>query len=107
MKRPVVGSDFRSNISQGVKGSPIKLTQLEIDECIKATKVVDGVLIGVDFIPSKNREKEPPYFLEVNSSPGMLGIEEATKEFVVKTVLKKFMDREHWKKPKPVLGLHD
>ena len=29
------------------------------------------VLTGVDFIPSKNREKEPPYILEVNHSPNL------------------------------------
>ena len=62
MKR-IVGKDFRSNISQGSSAQPIELTQLELDECIKAAKAVDGLIVGVDFIPSKNREKLPPYML--------------------------------------------
>jgi len=100
MKR-TVGKDFRSNVSQGADATPIKLTQLELDECIKAAKAVDGLLVGVDFIPSKNREKDPPYMLEVNSSPGFLGIEEATKQSITKVVLEKYMNRELWKASKP------
>ena len=52
----------------------IKLTELEIEECLKAAKAVGGYWTAIDFIPSKNRDKEPPYFLEVNSSPGTEGI---------------------------------
>ena len=106
MKR-TIGKDFRSNVSQGAEAKPIELTQLELDESIKAAKAVDGLLVGVDFIPSKNREKDPPYFLEVNSSPGFLGIEEATKQSVTKTVLQKFKNRENWRIPEPVSGLYD
>ena len=95
MKR-IVGTDFRSNISQGASATHIELTQLELDECIKAAKAVDGLIVGVDFIPSKNREKIPPYMLEVNSSPGFLGIEEAVKESVTKVVLEKYMNRDIW-----------
>ena len=102
------GEDFRSNISQvGVVGAPIKLTQIEYEECIKAAKAVDGLLVGVDFIPSKNREKDPPYIIEVNSSPGFLGIEEATKQPVTKMVLDKFKNRENWRIPEPISGLYD
>ena len=78
MKRPVIEGDFRSNVSQGSKPQNIKLTELEIEETLKAAKAVGGYWTAVDFIPSKNREKEPPYFLEVNSSPGTEGIEDAT-----------------------------
>ena len=106
MKR-FIGKDFRSNVTQGGAAAPIKLTQLEINESIKAAQAVDGILVVVDFIPSKNREKDPPYFLEVNSSPGFLGIEEATKQSVTKTVLQKFKNRENWRIPEPVSGLYD
>ena len=36
---------------------------------------VDGDVVGVDFIPAKDREKDKPYFIEVNSTPGLMGIE--------------------------------
>ena len=74
MARPVIEGDFRSNVSQGSKPKNIKLTELEIEETLKAAKAVGGYWTAVDFIPSKNRDKEPPYFLEVNSSPGTEGI---------------------------------
>ena len=93
MKRPVIEGDFRSNVSQGSKPEKIKLTELEIEECLKASKAVGGYWTAVDFIPSKNREKQPPYMLEVNSSPGTEGIEEATKMNIAKEVITHFADK--------------
>jgi RimK family alpha-L-glutamate ligase len=95
MKRPVIEGDFRSNVSQGSKPENIKLTELEIEECLKASKAVGGYWTAVDFIPSKNREKEPPYFLEVNSSPGTEGIEDATKMNIAKEVIQHFANGEN------------
>ena len=71
MKRPVNEGDFRSNVSQGSKPQKLELTELEIEESLKAarSKAVNGLWTGVDFIPSKNRTKEPPFIIEVNSSP--------------------------------------
>ena len=65
MKRKVIVDDFRSNVSLGEKAESIELTNLEKEECIKVSKMVKGQIVGVDFIPSKNRETEKPYFLEV------------------------------------------
>ena len=95
MKRPVIEGDFRSNVSQGSKPENIKLTELEIEECLKASKAVGGYWTAVDFIPSKNREKEPPFFLEVNSSPGTEGIEDATGMNIAKDVIKHFAKEEN------------
>ena len=92
MKRPVIEGDFRSNVSQGSKPEKIKLTELEIEESLKAGKAVNGLWTAVDFIPSKNREKEPPFMLEVNSSPGTEGIEEATGLNIAKAVIDHFQD---------------
>jgi ribosomal protein S6--L-glutamate ligase len=98
MKRPIVKGDFRSNVSQGSKPLTHKLTELEKSESLRAAKAVDGVLVGVDFIPAKNREKDSPYFLEVNNVPGLNGIEEALKSegSVVEKILKKLHDRGLW-----------
>jgi len=95
MKRPVIEGDFRSNVSQGSVPVNIKLTELEIEECLRAAKAVNGLLSAVDFIPSKNREKEPPYFLEVNSSPGTEGIEDATKLNISNIVISYFANKDN------------
>ena len=95
MKRPVIEGDFRSNVSQGSKPQKIQLTELEIEESLKAAKAVNGLWVAVDFIPSKNREKEPPFMLEVNSSPGTEGIEEATRLNIAKSVITHFQEKQN------------
>ena len=109
MKRPVPEGEFRSNVAQGSEPVAHELTPLEREECIKAAKSVDGLVTGVDFIPSPDREEEKPYFIEVNSTPGLIGIEEVllktpthkygvkTKFSITKEVLKKFFNRARWK----------
>ena len=96
MRRDVLEGDFRSNISQGAKAKTLQLTKLEIEKCIEAAKAVGGIWTGVDFIPSKNREKDEPFFIEVNSSPGTEGVEEATKRNVSKEIIEYFEDRDNW-----------
>ena len=90
MQREVVEGDFRSNFSQGSKVKPYKLTELEIEQVLLAAKALGGILSAVDFIASKNPQKNPPYILEVNSSPGTEGIEEANKKNIVKDILEYF-----------------
>jgi ribosomal protein S6--L-glutamate ligase len=87
MKRDVVEGDFRSNVSQGAKVKEYKLTELELEQCLLAAKAIDGSWTAVDFIPSKNPKKVPPYILEVNHSPGTEGIEKATGDNIVKKVI--------------------
>ena len=87
MKRDVVEGDFRSNVSQGAKVKEYKLTELELEQCLLAAKAIDGSWTAVDFIPSKNPKKDPPYILEVNHSPGTEGIEKATGDNIVKKVI--------------------
>jgi hypothetical protein len=98
MKRPVIEGDFRSNVSQGSKPSKIKLTELEIEASLQAAKAVGGVWSAVDFIPSKNRVKEPPFVIEVNSSPGTEGIEEASGQNISKEIIDFFADKTNWVK---------
>ena len=98
MKRPVIEGDFRSNVSQGSKPEKLELTELEIEESLKAAKAVNGVWTAVDFIPSKNRTKEPPFIIEVNSSPGTEGMEEATGRNISKEILEFFSDKKNWVK---------
>ena len=90
MQRDVLEGDFRSNYSQGAKVKSYDLTDLEIEQCLRAAKAINGLFTAVDFIPSEDTENKPPYILEVNSSPGTEGIEEANDKNIVKEVLEYF-----------------
>ena len=100
MKRPIVKGDFRSNVSQGSEPEIHELTELEISESLRAAKAVGGDVVGVDFIPAKNREKDKPFFIEVNSNPGLKGIEGVfSKQFsMTKKILTTYMNRDNWRK---------
>ena len=90
MERKVIEGDFRSNVSQGSKVASYKLSDLEIEQCLLASKSVNGVWTAVDFIPSEDSKTKPPYILEVNHSPGTAGIEKATGKNIVKEVIQHF-----------------
>ena len=96
MKREVISDgDFRSNVSLGAESSAFELTEIEARDSIIAAKSVSGRLVGVDFIPAKNREKEQPYVLEVNAMPGFGGIEKI-KKGLTKEILEYFKNRDNW-----------
>ena len=107
IKRPIVKKDFRSNVSLGSVPEILTLTKLEQDHVEKAAKVVDGLWVGVDFIPAKNREKDSPIFIEINSTPGTKGYKKATKENIAKDILTTFKDRTTWLKTKPFTSIYD
>ena len=99
MKRIVIKGDVRSNASLGAKTEEIELTDLEKTEAIKIAKASKCNLVGVDLIPSKDREKEKPYCLEVNANLGYAGIENALSgKSITKQILKHFMNKENWRK---------
>ena len=97
MKRNKITGDFRRNMSQGSEAEQVELTEMEKDQCLQAAKAVNGQWVGVDFIPSKNREKDAPFILEVNHSPGTAGISKIMKGNMSDLVIKKYMDRDIWK----------
>ena len=105
MQRDTVKGDFRSNVHLGSKVQKYELTDKEKEDCIRAAKSVNGVWVGVDFIPSKDRENEGPFILEVNSSPGTSGFDEATGKDVTKHILKNFMNKENWWKTSILAGV--
>jgi len=105
MKRKKIIDDFRSNISQGAEAEEIELTDLEKETCLIAAKAVNGQWVGVDFIPADNREKDAPYILEVNQSPGSQGISEAIGEEVCEIVIDDYFDRNIWKKSATECGV--
>ena len=96
MKREVISDgDFRSNVSLGAESAAFELTEIEEKDSITAAKSVFGRLVGVDFIPAKNREKEQPYVLEVNAMPGFGGIEKI-KKGLTREILEHFKNRDNW-----------
>lgn len=74
IQREAQKGEFRSNIHMGGKASIIKITAEERRLAIKAAKVLNLPVAGVDII----RSNKGPMVLEVNSSPGLEGIEGAT-----------------------------
>lgn len=74
MKRTGKEGDFRSNLHRGGKAEAIKLTKLERQTAILAAKSLGLGVAGVDMLQS-NRG---PLVMEVNSSPGLEGIERST-----------------------------
>ena len=105
MKRNKITDDFRSNASQGATVELIEMTELEKEECLKAAKGVNGQWVGVDYIPAKNRVKNPPYILEVNHSAGSKAISEAIESDITKMVLKLYFDRDIWRKEPKQCGV--
>lgn len=74
MMRQSLDDDFRSNIHQGGTGKVIKLTDEEQKVALRATKAMGLQICGVDLI----RSDRGPLVLEVNSTPGLEGIESVT-----------------------------
>ena len=85
-------------MARGLRTSSVKPAVITKD-VEKAAKAVDGLWVGVDIFPSKDRNKIPPTFIEINSTPGTRGYRKATGENLPKDVLEKFMNRELWLKP--------
>ena len=71
MQRVAPQGEFRSNVHRGAATKHINLTPEEEEIAIKSTKVLGLSVAGVDLM----RSKRGPLVLEVNSSPGLQGIE--------------------------------
>lgn len=94
MKRQGNEGEFRSNLHQGGSGSLIKLTKEEKNAALTAAKAMDLQIAGVDMLQSKRG----PLILEVNSSPGLEGIEKTTEKdiasFIIKYIEKAIEERK-------------
>lgn len=74
MKRQGLPGEFRSNLHRGGSANVIELTKAERETAIKAAKKLGLAIAGVDMLQSSRG----PLVMEVNSSPGLEGIEGAT-----------------------------
>jgi ribosomal protein S6--L-glutamate ligase len=83
MERQSLDDDFRSNIHQGGKGKITKLSQEERRAALKAARAMGLQICGVDMV----RSSRGPLILEVNSSPGLEGVELATDRDIAKSII--------------------
>lgn len=74
MKRTGAEGDFRSNLHRGGSAEPIKITPEERSTAIRSAKAMGLNVCGVDML----RSNHGPVVMEVNSSPGLEGVEKAT-----------------------------
>ncbi len=90
MKRKAKPGEFRSNVHLGGSVENYELNEQEKESAIKAAKVLGLSVAGVDLIQS-NRG---PLVLEVNSSPGLEGIEKASGIDVADKIIE-YLEDEH------------
>lgn len=79
MKRTGAEGDFRSNLHRGGSAKSVRITKEERETALRAAKAFELGLAGVDLL----RSETGPKVLEVNSSPGMEGIEGSTGKNIV------------------------
>ncbi len=84
MERRAKIGDFRSNIHRGGTTHLAKLADEERLTAIHATKIIGLHVAGVDLL----RSNRGPLVMEVNSSPGLEGIEKATKKNIAEIIIK-------------------
>ncbi len=84
MKRQAKEGEFRSNLHRGGTAELIELSDEEEDAAIKSARVMGLGIAGVDMLQSERGA----LILEVNSSPGLEGIEAATKKDIAKEIIR-------------------
>ena len=94
MKRQAIVGEFRSNLHRGGSASVIQLSPEERATAIKAVKKLGLGIAGVDLLQSKRG----PLVMEVNSSPGLEGIEGATGIDIAGKIIE-YVERNEFNKP--------
>ena len=83
MKRQGKDGEFRSNLHRGGSANIVKLDADELKVAINAARALKLPVCGVDILQSARG----PLLLEVNSTPGLEGIEEATGKNIAKSII--------------------
>lgn len=83
MERTAQAGEFRSNLHRGGTAKIIKLTPKERKTAVEASKVLGLKISGVDLL----RSERGPLVMEVNSSPGLEGIETSTEKDVAGSII--------------------
>lgn len=88
MMRQGKEGEFRSNIHRGGAGTTVKITPEERSTATRAAKIMGLNVAGVDIL----RSNHGPVVMEVNSSPGLEGIEKTTSKDVAGLIIE-FVER--------------
>jgi ribosomal protein S6--L-glutamate ligase len=83
MMRQGPEGEFRSNLHRGGSATKIKLTPEERSTAVRSAKILGLKVAGVDML----RSNHGPVVMEVNSSPGLEGIERATGKDIASTII--------------------
>ena len=89
MKRQAPQGEFRSNLHRGGSASIVKITPRERETAVKAARIMGLNVAGVDIL----RSDRGPLVMEVNSSPGLEGIEKATGKDIANLIVE-FIEKE-------------
>ena len=84
MKRQAKEGEFRSNLHRGGTAELVQLSEDEEKAALKAARVLKLGIAGVDMLQSK----KGPMIMEVNSSPGLEGIEAATGKDIARAIIR-------------------
>ncbi len=95
MLRQAAPGEFRSNLHRGGSASDVKLTPEERSTAIRSAKATGLRVCGVDML----RSKHGPVVMEVNSSPGLEGIETVTGIDVAGAIVRYIEERVASDKP--------
>jgi ribosomal protein S6--L-glutamate ligase len=83
MRRQAPKGDFRSNLHRGGSARAVEASRTEQEVAVRAAGVIGLGVAGVDLI----RSKRGPLVLEINSSPGLEGIEAATGVDIARAII--------------------
>jgi ribosomal protein S6--L-glutamate ligase len=83
MKRQAKDGEFRSNLHRGGTPSLVRITPEERSTAVRAARIIGLNVAGVDIL----RSNHGPVVMEVNSSPGLEGIERATGKDIAGTMI--------------------
>ena len=78
MRRVAQGQEFRSNVHKGGKTERVELDSAYKETAIRAARIIGLGIAGVDMLEGK----DGPQIMEINSSPGLKGIENCTQQDV-------------------------
>jgi ribosomal protein S6--L-glutamate ligase len=89
MRRVAQGDEFRSNVHRGGRAEPITLSEEYEQTAVRAAQIMGLRVAGVDMLEAD----DGPMIMEVNSSPGLEGIETATELDVAGAIIQYMEDR--------------
>lgn len=101
MQREAAPGEFRANMHRGARATSIKPTPEERKLAVRAARAMGLQVAGVDLIRSKNG----PLLLEINSSPGLQGIEDATGKDIAGAMISAIERLCDWKRELGVQGM--